>query len=223
VDDTPKIIIEAFASPDMNNWKEAVRSEMDSIISNGTWELVDQPYGCKPMGSKWLFKKKLRLDGTIDKYKIRHVAKDESSTGGAANPLGWPAPQTLFGLPLGPHEQSGLAVQPIFPYYRRKARKVPRMKIEILIPDIAAAVSGRHRRHSRPPANQTTSTPLDLLAPSASSHHPYNDISGMRPALSPPPPHMSSSRPQRSSSMPAPPRAYDVGAHPDSNVNAQVM
>jgi hypothetical protein len=75
VDDTPKTIAEAFASPDAGDWKEAVRSEMDSILSNGTWELVDQPYGCKPVGCKWVFKKKLRPDGTIDKYKVRLVAK----------------------------------------------------------------------------------------------------------------------------------------------------
>jgi hypothetical protein len=43
---------------------------MDSILSNGTWELVDRPYGCK-----WVFKKKLRLDGTIDKYKVKLVDK----------------------------------------------------------------------------------------------------------------------------------------------------
>jgi hypothetical protein len=42
---------------------------MDSILSNGTWEVVDQPYGYKPMDCKWVFKKKHRSDGTIDKYK----------------------------------------------------------------------------------------------------------------------------------------------------------
>jgi hypothetical protein len=76
VDDTPKIIVEAFASPDADDWKEAVCSEMDSILSNETWELIDQSYGCKHVGCKWMFKKKLRPDGTIDKYKARLVAKD---------------------------------------------------------------------------------------------------------------------------------------------------
>jgi hypothetical protein len=75
MDDTPKTIIKAFASPDADDWKEAVHSEMDSILSNGTWDLVDRPYGCKPVCCKWVFKKKLRLDGTIDKYKTRLVAK----------------------------------------------------------------------------------------------------------------------------------------------------
>jgi hypothetical protein len=52
VDDTPKIIVKAFASPDADDWKEVVRSEIDSILSNETWELVDRPYGCKPVGCK---------------------------------------------------------------------------------------------------------------------------------------------------------------------------
>jgi hypothetical protein len=75
VDDTPKTITEAFASPDADDWKEAVGSEMESILSNETSELVDRPYGCEPMGCKWVFKKKLRPDDTIDKYKARLVSK----------------------------------------------------------------------------------------------------------------------------------------------------
>jgi hypothetical protein len=31
--------------------------------------------GCKPVSCKWVFKKKLRPDGTIEKYKARLVAK----------------------------------------------------------------------------------------------------------------------------------------------------
>ncbi|WVZ97103.1 hypothetical protein U9M48_042661 [Paspalum notatum var. saurae] len=75
VDNTPRSISEAFASSDADNWKEVVRSEMDSIMANGTWEIVDHPFGCKPVGCKWVFKKKLRPNGTIDKYKARLVAK----------------------------------------------------------------------------------------------------------------------------------------------------
>jgi hypothetical protein len=44
-------------------------------MSNGTWEVVERPYGCKPVGCKWVLKKKLRPDGTIDKYNARLVAK----------------------------------------------------------------------------------------------------------------------------------------------------
>ncbi|GJZ63797.1 retrovirus-related pol polyprotein from transposon TNT 1-94, partial [Tanacetum coccineum] len=40
-----------------------------------TWKLVDLPLGHKPIGHKWIFKKKLGPDGTIEKYKARLVAK----------------------------------------------------------------------------------------------------------------------------------------------------
>jgi hypothetical protein len=70
VDDTPRTIEDAYSSLDADYWKEAIKSEMDSIMSNGTWEVVSRPYGCK-----WVFKKKLRPDGTIKKYKARLVAK----------------------------------------------------------------------------------------------------------------------------------------------------
>jgi hypothetical protein len=75
VDDTPRSIPEAFASPDADGWKETIHSEMDSIMMNETWEVVDHPFGCKPVGCKWVFKKKLMPDGIIEKYKARLVAK----------------------------------------------------------------------------------------------------------------------------------------------------
>ncbi|KAL0424089.1 UNVERIFIED_CONTAM: Retrovirus-related Pol polyprotein from transposon TNT 1-94, partial [Sesamum radiatum] len=65
----------AMASLEAKQWKEAVKSEMDSIVSNGTWVLVDLPPGCTTIGCKWIFKKKLKPDGSIDKFKARLVAK----------------------------------------------------------------------------------------------------------------------------------------------------
>ena len=86
VEDTPKSIPEAFACPDADDWKEAVRSEMDSIMANGTWEIVDRPYGCKPVGCKWVFKKKLltvfsacqSTDWWVDTGANIHVCADKS-------------------------------------------------------------------------------------------------------------------------------------------------
>jgi hypothetical protein len=75
MDDTPTTITKASTSPDADDWKEADQNEMDSIFSNGTWEVTDRPYGCKPVGCKWVFKKKLKPNGTIEKYKARIVAK----------------------------------------------------------------------------------------------------------------------------------------------------
>ncbi|GJS16862.1 zinc finger, CCHC-type containing protein [Tanacetum coccineum] len=53
--------------------KEAINDEMDSIMENNTWILSDLPPGCKPLGCKWIFKKKMKVDGTIDKFKARLV------------------------------------------------------------------------------------------------------------------------------------------------------
>ncbi|PWA98998.1 hypothetical protein CTI12_AA013410 [Artemisia annua] len=66
---------EAVTSSEGPQWKEAIKSEIDSILQNHTWELVDLPPGCKPLGYKWIFKKKMKADGTIDKYKARLVIK----------------------------------------------------------------------------------------------------------------------------------------------------
>ena len=62
-------------SSDSTSWKEAVNSEIESILSNHTWELVDLPPGNKPLGSKWILTRKMKEDGTIDIYKPRLVVK----------------------------------------------------------------------------------------------------------------------------------------------------
>ena len=59
--------LKSHISLDADYWKKAVRSEINSIMCNCTWEVVECPYRCKPVGCKWLFKKKLRQDGTFEK------------------------------------------------------------------------------------------------------------------------------------------------------------
>ncbi|KAL2254563.1 UNVERIFIED_CONTAM: Retrovirus-related Pol polyprotein from transposon TNT 1-94 [Sesamum indicum] len=41
-----------MASSEAKQWKETVKSEIDSIVSNGTWVLVDLPPGCTTIGSR---------------------------------------------------------------------------------------------------------------------------------------------------------------------------
>nr|GFA85984.1 zinc finger, CCHC-type [Tanacetum cinerariifolium] len=50
-----------------------VQSEIDSIMHNDTWELTDLPPGCKALGCKWILKRKMKMDESIDKYKARLV------------------------------------------------------------------------------------------------------------------------------------------------------
>ena len=73
VDNDPSTYEEAMRSQDVAFWKEAVDEEKDSILGNNTWLLTDLPVGCKPLGSKWIFKRKMKVDGSIDKFKARLV------------------------------------------------------------------------------------------------------------------------------------------------------
>ncbi|GJW37041.1 zinc finger, CCHC-type containing protein, partial [Tanacetum coccineum] len=66
-------------SRDAAFWKEAIDDEIGSIIENNTWVLSDLPPGCKPLACKWIFKRKMKVDGTIYKFKARlwHQKFDE--------------------------------------------------------------------------------------------------------------------------------------------------
>ncbi|KAK8635282.1 hypothetical protein V6N13_023159 [Hibiscus sabdariffa] len=70
-----RLIKEAVSSPDSKKWLEAMRYEMDSMSNNQVWTLVEPPEGIKPIGCKWVFKKKTDMDGNVQTYKGRLVAK----------------------------------------------------------------------------------------------------------------------------------------------------
>ena len=42
---------------------------------NNVWTLVDPPEGVKPIGCKWIFKRKRSADGQVETYKAHLVAK----------------------------------------------------------------------------------------------------------------------------------------------------
>jgi hypothetical protein len=49
--------------------------EIQSLIDNGTFELVKLPSNSKAIGSRWVFRVKKKADGSIERYKARLVAK----------------------------------------------------------------------------------------------------------------------------------------------------
>ncbi|KAL0282273.1 UNVERIFIED_CONTAM: Copia protein [Sesamum radiatum] len=54
---------------------EAMKSEMDSMDSNQIWTFIDPPKGTRPVGCKWVYKRKLGGDGEVTAFKARLVAK----------------------------------------------------------------------------------------------------------------------------------------------------
>ena len=77
-DDDPITVKEAVDSEDGKLWKEAMVDEIASLHKNEAWDLVELPAGRKPIGSKWVFKKKTNAEGKVEKYKARLVAKGYS-------------------------------------------------------------------------------------------------------------------------------------------------
>nr|GEX77190.1 zinc finger, CCHC-type [Tanacetum cinerariifolium] len=71
IEEYPRTYNEAMKSRDAAFCKEAIDDEIGSIMENNTWGLFDLLPGFKPLGCKWIFKKKMKVDGTIDKFKAR--------------------------------------------------------------------------------------------------------------------------------------------------------
>ncbi|KAL0412130.1 UNVERIFIED_CONTAM: hypothetical protein Slati_3802700 [Sesamum latifolium] len=75
VDNDLRTYGEAMRDIDSDKWYEAMKSEMDSMGSNQVWTPVDPPKGIRPIGCKWVYKRKLGVDGEVTAFKARLVAK----------------------------------------------------------------------------------------------------------------------------------------------------
>ena len=73
--DDPLSYSSAMDDPDKDEWLKAMNLEMESMYSNSVWELVDQPDGVRPIGCKWIYKRKKGIDGKVQTFKARLVAK----------------------------------------------------------------------------------------------------------------------------------------------------
>ncbi|GJZ86191.1 retrotransposon protein, putative, ty1-copia subclass [Tanacetum coccineum] len=69
--------VEGFEPPQEEeiSIRRSERTQVQSMMDNMVWVLVDLPPGCKTVGSKWIFKKKTDMDGIVHTYKARLVAK----------------------------------------------------------------------------------------------------------------------------------------------------
>ena len=68
----PKTFQEAIRS---DEFKGAMKTEMNSLESTGTWSICQLPEGKHPVGCKWVNTYKYNPDGTVERPKSRLVAK----------------------------------------------------------------------------------------------------------------------------------------------------
>ncbi|KAA0051499.1 gag/pol protein [Cucumis melo var. makuwa] len=65
----------AMEDVDKDKWINAMNLELEFIYFNLVWDLVDQLDGVKPIGWKWIYKRKRGADGKVQAFKARLVAK----------------------------------------------------------------------------------------------------------------------------------------------------
>lgn len=53
-----------------------MQQEVSLLYTNHTWDLVNLPPGEKSIVSKWIYKVKLKSDGSLERCKARLVAMD---------------------------------------------------------------------------------------------------------------------------------------------------
>jgi hypothetical protein len=56
-------------------WKDAMIEEYESILKDNVWEVVRRPQGKSVVTSKWIYKIKHAIDGSVEKFKARFVAR----------------------------------------------------------------------------------------------------------------------------------------------------
>ncbi|KAH9776932.1 hypothetical protein KPL71_006858 [Citrus sinensis] len=61
-----------------------MNQEMESMYfkKKKVWELVEAPNGVKPIGCKWIYKRKRGVDGNVETFKARLVAEGFTQKGG---------------------------------------------------------------------------------------------------------------------------------------------
>lgn len=69
----PSTLEEAMSSEDCDKWTEAIKSEIESLMANKTWILVSRKSGMHIITNRWIFKKKFKANGDIEKFKARFI------------------------------------------------------------------------------------------------------------------------------------------------------
>jgi hypothetical protein len=63
-------------------WRDVMMEEYQSIMKNDVWDIVLRPEGKSVVTSKWIYKIKHIVDGSIERHKMRFVARGFSQVEG---------------------------------------------------------------------------------------------------------------------------------------------
>ena len=58
-----------------SRWIQAMKTEMEALEKNDTWEHVTFPDGKSTVGCRWVFTVTHKADGSMESYKARLVTK----------------------------------------------------------------------------------------------------------------------------------------------------
>lgn len=67
-----------FPEKERIKWLGAANAKLNTLLQNGTWELVELPPDKKTVDCKWIFKVIYTSDGKPETYNARPVAKGYS-------------------------------------------------------------------------------------------------------------------------------------------------
>ena len=68
----PSSVRNVLADP---HWRRVMEEEYAVLLANQTWDLVLRPSVCNVVTGKWIWTRKRRADGTLDRYKARWVLR----------------------------------------------------------------------------------------------------------------------------------------------------
>jgi hypothetical protein len=78
----PQNIEEALTCENFKEWEFTMQEEYDSLMVNHTWTLVPLFEGRKLVSCKWVFNTKQGVNGDVERYKARLVARGFTQTYG---------------------------------------------------------------------------------------------------------------------------------------------
>lgn len=78
----PNTYKQAAASSQASQWLQAIREEVEGLVSKDTWEVVRPIPGVVPIPSRWVFKVKYAKDHSVERFKARFVVRGDKQREG---------------------------------------------------------------------------------------------------------------------------------------------